>query len=150
MEFWSLRNKDSFFQRHSNRFEGLSHFRFGKIYYKRDDSGEFVRSSTLGTDNDFWEVSFKEKDGKEQKECQFKLRVALSFLEANGFFKFRSPRTRRSGIRFSIDRQQHYPSHRNIRNPRFHLHLCRTELQGRRCPRLPCRKTRLTSRQRQT
>jgi len=91
MEFWSLRNKDSFFKRHSNRFEGLSHFRFGKIYYKRDDSGEFVRSSTLGTDNDFWEVSFKEKDGKEQKECQFKLRVALAFLEANGFFKFRSP-----------------------------------------------------------
>lgn len=91
MEFWNLRNKEEFFKKHKERIASLSHFRFAKIYYKKDESGKFVKSSTIGVDSDFWSVSYKEKDGQTKKEIEFKTRTALSFLEANGFFKFRSP-----------------------------------------------------------
>lgn len=89
MEFWKLRNKDDFFEKHKERISGLSHFRFARIYYRKDDSGKFVKSSSIGVDNDFWGVSYNDKDGK--KECEFRTRTALAFLEANGYYKFRSP-----------------------------------------------------------
>lgn len=91
MEFWGIRDRAAFFEKHKQQLAGLSHFRFAKIFYRKGDNGEFVRSSTVGTEEDFWAVTFTEKDGKPKKECEFRIRTALSFLEANGFYKFRSP-----------------------------------------------------------
>lgn len=89
MEFWNLRSKDKFFAMHSERFSDLSHFRFGKVYYRKNEHGEFVRSKSSFGDSDFWEISYDEDTG-EKKDPKFDLRAALSFLEANGFYKYRS------------------------------------------------------------
>lgn len=88
LEFWSLRNKDNFFEIHKERLKELTNFRFGKVYYRRDENGELIRANSYGADSDFWDISYDEDTGK--KECEFKLRAALAFLEGNGFFKYRS------------------------------------------------------------
>lgn len=88
MEFWHLRDREKFFKRHKVQIENLSYFRFGKVYYKRNEAGDLVKSSAIGSDSNFWSVTFDEDSGK--KECGFNTRVALSFLEANGFFKYRT------------------------------------------------------------
>lgn len=88
LDFWHLRNRDEFFARHAESIKNLNTFRFAKIRYNKTESGEFKKSTTLGSDQEFWMVEYNEK-GK--KECKPDLLIALSFLEANGFARVTSP-----------------------------------------------------------
>ncbi|MBD5273399.1 MAG: DUF3854 domain-containing protein [Bacteroides sp.] len=91
MNYWNLRDKDKFFAKHASRIRGLGRVKFGKVIYVEKEDGKFVRSTTSGTDKDFWNVVITDKDGREKKDIEFDLPQCLDFCSANGFARIDSP-----------------------------------------------------------
>lgn len=87
MDFWKLGNRDEFFSKYKDQIEPLSTFRFGKIIYRRNEDGEIIKSTTLGTDIEFWSAY---KNDKDKKIIEFNHIQAFAFLEANGFYRIHS------------------------------------------------------------
>lgn len=88
MDYWNLRDRDIFFEKHSERLNTLDFFKFGKVIYKRNEDGTLVKSTSIGTSAEFWSIETTEK-GK--REVKFDILVALSMLAANGFAAYNSP-----------------------------------------------------------
>lgn len=84
-DFWKLRDRQAFLDRHSEELKNLNRIKFGKISYKRNDNGEFIQAGAAGADSKFWGYEYNEKTGKMTVTVQTK--EVLDFLQANGFFK---------------------------------------------------------------
>lgn len=86
--FWNLRDKTAFFRTHASRLKGLGRFMFGRVLYVENEPGVFEKSTMSGSDRDFWDVSFNDKN---KKEISFIPRAAISLLEANGYARVMAP-----------------------------------------------------------
>lgn len=87
MDFWKLRDRDAFFAYHAAEIEKLNYFKFGKINYRKNDAGEFIKATTQGADKEFW---YSYTNDKDKKVIEFDHLNAFSFLEANGFYRIHS------------------------------------------------------------
>lgn len=82
-DFWSLNDRDGFFERHKAQLLELPQFRFAKINYRIED-GKLIQASKYSSDRDFWIVGCNDK-GK--KTVEFDYIEALQFISANGFYR---------------------------------------------------------------
>ncbi len=82
-EIWSLKSRDKFFSIHRERLLPLKTFRFSKVLYSVRD-GEFVKSSVIGSDKEFWSV---ETSDKGKRKGIFYHTAALDFIAANNYRK---------------------------------------------------------------
>ena len=82
-DFWSLNDRDGFFERHKAQLLELPQVRFAKINYRIED-GKLIQASKYSSDRDFWIVGCNDK-GK--KTVEFDYIEALQFISANGFYR---------------------------------------------------------------
>lgn len=82
-DFWSLNDRDSFFERHKTQLLELPQFRFAKINYRIED-GKLIQASKYSSDRDLWIIGCNDKG---RKTVEFDYIEALQFISANGFYR---------------------------------------------------------------